>query len=57
LLALADVARECQVEELGTLLERAGANLDGERAAVSASMMGLEGNDLPCARALAEPFD
>src|SRR4030095_10843582 len=46
LLALADVAHECQVEKLGALLERAGANLDGERAAVFASMTGLEGNDL-----------
>ena len=41
-LALADIARERQVEELAALPERAGADLDREDRAVLASMTRLE---------------
>ena len=57
LLALADVARERQVERLAALAERAGADLDGERGAVLAPMARLERDDFPGVGALREPTD
>src|ERR1700756_4769601 len=46
-LSLGDVARKGEVEELASLPERAGADLDRQRATVFAPMMRLEGNDFP----------
>ena len=56
-LALADIARERQVEELAVLPERAGADLDREDRAVLASMTRLERDRFARFGPLCEPRD